>query len=433
MFADVHQLPAAHFAVIDIDHVQPPAPRRYWSPRQAEEPTAVSSEEAAGRLRDLFLESVRLHLRSDVPVGTALSGGIDSTAIVCAVRRLGGRDVDISGFTWVADDHAISEEKWVDLVGRTTATTVHRVTAGAADLVTGLDALIRSQGEPFISTSIFAQRLVFERAANTGVKVMLDGQGADELFGGYRTFASGRIATLARSGRLMKAARLMRSSASRPGAERSLRIVARALVQLGPRWLVERAAGLVGEEAALPWLNDEWFADRAELRRPEPLHKSRWKLLDMLEDSIERSSLPALLRYEDRNSMALSIESRVPFLTPQIAQFALSLPEHLIVGPDGSTKTLLRLALRGLVPDAILDRRDKIGFETPEKSWLRQLEPWVEQVLRSEAARAVGPIRLDAAREEWARVRSGDTRADSKVWRWLNLIRWTEVFSVSYG
>ena len=107
--------------------------------------------------------------------------------------------------------------------------------------------------------------------------------------------------------------------------------------------------------------------------------------------------MPALLRYEDRNSMAHSIESRVPFLTRSLAEFVFSLPERFLIAADGTGKSVLRAALRGIVPDAVLDRRDKIGFETPEPSWLGELGGWVSSVLSSETARAIPALQADAA------------------------------------
>jgi asparagine synthase (glutamine-hydrolysing) len=135
------------------------------------------------------------------------------------------------------------------------------------------------------------------------------------------------------------------------------------------------------------------------------------------------TTLRTLLRYEDRNSMAFSIESRVPFLTPALAELAAGMPDDYLIAPDGTGKLVLRRSLRGLVPQPILDRRDKIGFATPEASWLRSLGPWVEQVFASDAARAAGPLRVDVARERW--------QSDPAAWRWLNFVRWADRIGVA--
>jgi asparagine synthase (glutamine-hydrolysing) len=130
--------------------------------------------------------------------------------------------------------------------------------------------------------------------------------------------------------------------------------------------------------------------------------------------------------------MAFSIESRVPFLSPKLAQFMLSLPEEHLVAADGTPKAVFRKAMRGIVPDAILDRRDKIGFATPEREWLALLRPWVERVLKSDAAEQIPAFNLKEVRREWEKVLEGGGFLDSRVWRWVNLIRWSEQMAVAY-
>jgi asparagine synthase (glutamine-hydrolysing) len=143
-----------------------------------------------------------------------------------------------------------------------------------------------------------------------------------------------------------------------------------------------------------------------------------------------RTGLRELLRYEDRNSMASSIESRVPFLTPALAELAMGMPDDYLIAPDGTGKLVLRRSLRGLVPDPVLDRRDKIGFATPEATWLRALGPWVHEVFASEAAQAAGPLRVAQARKEWQEMDHGRQPFDAVAWRWLNLIRWIDRLEV---
>jgi asparagine synthase (glutamine-hydrolysing) len=139
-----------------------------------------------------------------------------------------------------------------------------------------------------------------------------------------------------------------------------------------------------------------------------------------------------LLRYEDRNSMAASIESRVPFLTPEFAEFVLRLPEQFVLSSDGTSKCVFRAAMRGIVPDAILDRCDKIGFVTPEERWLQKLRPWVDRALASERARAIPALDLASAQRDWNAVLAERARFDFRVWRWVNLIKWAERFDVEF-
>jgi asparagine synthase (glutamine-hydrolysing) len=151
-----------------------------------------------------------------------------------------------------------------------------------------------------------------------------------------------------------------------------------------------------------------------------------------LHETLVRSSLPMLLRYEDRNSMAHSVESRVPFLTSALVEFVFSMPEEYLIAPDGTSKSIFRRAMRGLVPAGILERKDKIGFATPERSWLGALKPWVGEVFASDAARRIPALNLQHVKQEWAEILEGRRQFDFRVWRWLNLIRWTDRFEVEF-
>ncbi len=161
----------------------------------------------------------------------------------------------------------------------------------------------------------------------------------------------------------------------------------------------------------------------------DPGRTSHGNLREYRLDTV-RTGLRELLRYEDRNSMASSIESRVPFLTPALAEFAAGMPDDYLIAPDGTGKLVLKQSLRGLVPDPILDRRDKIGFATPEANWMRTLAPWTEEVLASDAAGAAGPLRVVETRRCWQQIRDARRPFDTFAWRWVNFIRWIDRFGI---
>ena len=142
--------------------------------------------------------------------------------------------------------------------------------------------------------------------------------------------------------------------------------------------------------------------------------------------SIQEAQDMALLAY------ASTLESRVPFLTPEIASFVLALPEEHLIDSNGTSKAVLRAALRGLVPDGVLDRRDKIGFATPTLNWMRPLADFFKQTLSSEAARSIPLLRLTEAHRELEGVLAGERRFDWHLWRIANLIRWTERCGVRF-
>lgn len=429
LLSRVRQLPAAHFLEISLDQPMEARPERYWN-LDTERRADLSLDEAADHLRDLFLESIRLHLRSDVPLGAALSGGIDSSAIVTGMRHVLGDAADIHVFSYVADDAAINEDRWIDLAAGAAGAHVHKVRATPDGLIADLNDLVDTQDVPFGSTSIFAQRRVFRRAREDGVKVMLDGQGADEMLGGYHGYAAARFVSLVRQGRAVEAVAFLRRASRSPGRAGMWRQCLQRLVPGEVVDVVRRVPGLGRRPVA--WLNASWFADRGVGIGPARFARSREQLRTELERTITETSLPALLRYEDRNSMAVSVESRVPFLTPALASFLLSLPEEYIISPDGTSKAVFRRAMRGIVPDAILDRRDKIGFATPELRWLSGAESWVDQVLTGEAGRQVPVLVSTEMVDEWRAIRKGRRPFGFHVWRWINLIEWSRQYGARY-
>ncbi len=428
LLSRVQQLPAAHYIELPLESSTQPEPQCYWNP-ESDGDLDISFDEAAKHVRELFLRNVELHLRSDVPIGSALSGGIDSSSVVMAIRHLDS-NAEIHAFSFIAEDKAISEERWIDIVGREARAHVHKVRATANELAADLDDIMYFHDEPFGSTSVYAQYQVFRAARAAGIKVMLDGQGADEILGGYRYYLGARLASLLRQGRWSEAAQFLQSfSRFGFGKYRGLAYCADYLM---PPALQSAARKIVGKDALPPWLNRRWFAERGV----GPRYVNYTTARDVLRDSLSRSvseTLPSLLRYEDRNSMASSVESRVPFLTPALVSFLRRLPEEYIIAPDGTSKAVFRKAMRGIVPDAILDRRDKLGFVTPESQWLNLLDGWVRAILGNDAADHVPFLNLGVAREEWDLVRDGKRPFDFRIWRWVNLIRWTKELNVVYS
>jgi len=431
LFAEIAQLPAAHYLSVPLDAPQQRRPVRYWQV-DMQQRCDLSFAAAAEKLRELFLDNVRLHLRSDVPVGAALSGGIDSAAIVMAMRHLQGPALPLHTFSYIADDAAVSEEAWVDLLSQTGQTVAHKVRLVPEEVVADLERLIAVQEEPFSSTSIYAQMRVFQLAREAGIKVMLDGQGADELLGGYRPYLAARLASLVRRGQWGEARRFLQCARALPGVRGSW-LLCRAAGLLVPTGLQEAVRRVVGEHLVPPWLHGPWFMQHGVV--PAPIWSAAGVeiLREHLYQSVVENSLPMLLRYEDRNSMAFAIESRTPFLTPALAEFLFSLPEEYLIASDGTGKAVFRQAMRGMVPDPILERRDKIGFATPELCWLLALQPWADKLFRSEMAHRIPALRLAVVQREWQAVLAGQRALHSRVWRWLNLISWAQHFEVSFA
>lgn len=428
LFAAIRQLPPAHYMEICTRTGVADGPVCFWHADTGPD-LDISFDEAAQTLQDLFLRSVELHLRSDVPIGTALSGGIDSSSIVAASRRL-DPNAEIHAFSFISEEAETNEERWIDVVGRANDVHVHKVRSSSHQLRDSIETLAHFHDEPFGSTSIYAQFEVFRAAHKAGVKVMLDGQGADEILAGYRVYQGARLASLVRNGEWSQAYHLMRGMSHLESFRWTEGVIYCAdHLLLSP--LQRPGRWLVGKESFPRWLNRQWFSQRGA----DILVNNHTSASNVLKCSLARSlreGLPSLLRYEDRNSMANSVESRVPFLTPDLVNFLGRLPERYLIACDGTSKAVFRKAMRGIVPDAILDRRDKLGFATPERLWLTELDPWVRTTLNSEQARRMPFLDYKAALSDWLAMRDRKKPFNFRVWRWLSIIDWSDRFEVCF-
>jgi asparagine synthase (glutamine-hydrolysing) len=381
--------------------------RRWWEPQRVDVPDdpAAAAEQLASLLRD----SVSLRLRSDVPLGTSLSGGLDSSSVLALTSELSPTH-DRHAFTASFPGFARDEWSYAQEAARAAGVSEHHaIRPSMEELFEDLPALVADQEEPFGSTSIYAQWRVMRRAYEAGVVVLLDGQGADELLGGYDGIAGW---VLRSQGARAALAGLMRD---RQAAE-SVGVAymsGRAPAALARRYRLRAASPYVDPEVA--WLaaayeaeaHIDWSNGSSPLRR------------ELLTQTF-RTSLPHLCRFADKDSMAFSVEVRLPFLDPRVVEFALSLPPAF-VWRTGTTKWLLRESMRGRVPDMILDRRDKVGYETPQERWFG-----------SDRGRAqIAEILLDAdARDSHLRreverdLASGAWRDTAGIWRAVNVELW---------
>lgn len=422
----VHLLPG-HLVTVDLALGVASEPVCWWIPNIQESKDA-DFDEAVSNVRESFLQGIRLHMRSDVPLGAALSGGVDSSAVVCAMRHV-EPDLPIHTFSYIASGSDVNEEVWVDKVNRYVDAIAHKVSINAGDLERDLDEMIVAQGEPFGSTSIYAQYRVFQLARENGVTVTLDGQGADEILAGYSGYPGQRLHSLIDEGRFGEAWAFLNSWSRWPGRSRII-AVKRLIAEMTEGRVYETLRKASGMDALPSWINGTVLSDsgvqgRYPRQRSEFIQPGRHVMAE-LAMSLTRRGLPALLRHGDRNSMRFSIESRVPFLMVDFVDLLLSLPENYLISSNGETKHIFRAAMRGIVPDDVLDRRDKIGFSTPEKNWLLSMKDTVRGWLRADINLAF----LDQSKilQEFDQIAEGRKPFSWQVWRWINFIRWHQHF-----
>ena len=396
LWKGIKRLPHAHTLRLRTGDALTLEMRRYWD-LDLQQSNDVSVDGAAARFRELFRDSVRIRLRADVPAGTSLSGGLDSSSIVCQIHELGSAAGQMT-FSARMSDTAMDEGQHIEAVLQQTGIPNRQVWPAAEDFAASFSRLCYHQEEPFPATSQFAQFLVMRLAAEAGVTVLLDGQGADELLAGYTPYFSARYTDLARTGSLAALHRERQAFAATnrtfPMSPRAIasRMFPRAYRVLRPA--ASRAVTPHDSAAADGWWNEEWLRSFAD-EHPIPQREAKDLLTSRLYADTMQGELQELLRYADRNSMAWSREVRQPFLDHRLAEFAFALPSAQKIH-KGLTKVVLRRAMRGLVPSSILDRTDKLGYQAPLAGWLRgPLASWTEARIESVRGSLAPFVRAD--------------------------------------
>ncbi len=368
----IERVPAAALMRLDLSgsHLELRA-ERYWSaPRGEISGDAARSPEEC--LRELFLDAVQIRLRSDVPVGVLLSGGIDSSAIAAAAHRIVGVGGELNLLSMVSGNPRFDESVHIDRVARALGREPCKV---LLDLQPGtafplLEQAVWHNDAPVGSFSNVAHLLLMRKARELGVTVVLSGQGADEMLCGYRKYLGFYVQELLRARRWSAATRLLWSFFRR-GTVLSQFSVAEGRRYL-PRWMRSNDVDLRGEQ----------LRDFVPHTLGLPAGTS---VGDRQIDDLERFSIPTLNHFEDRMSMSESREIRLPFLDVRLMEFLLGLPTQEKLG-SGWTKHVMRRAIAPWLPAEVVWRRDKQGFINPESEWMkRELRPKVEEYFAPDA------------------------------------------------
>lgn len=429
----INHLMPGHWLEVNLLTTETSEQQNWWKPN-AHQKSSLSFKQATEAVREQFLHNIRMHLRSDVALGAALSGGVDSSAVVCAMRHI-EPDLPINTFSYVARGFDISEETWIDQVTQFVGAIPHKVIATGKDLERDLDTMIKAQGEPFGSSSIYAQFRVFQLAKEKGMTVTLDGQGADELLAGYHKYSGHRLLSILEKGSFLDAQKFSLNCAKWPGRSYKTTWMQFGRVVL-PEELYKFGLKVLGRPSSPEWLNTEMMGEAGVKLSPFRHTKCKSakgrRVIECLAQELQNKGLPCLLRHGDRNSMHFSIESRVPFLTLPLAELLLSLPEEYLLSPGGETKHVFRAAMRGIVPDSILDRKDKIGFATPEANWLIGMSATIREWLHE--SDDIPFLNKDFLLKIFDGIVSGRIKSTDKlvgwdVWRWINFIRWHQLLN----
>jgi len=434
LFKGVYQLRPGHLIELKIDdfNVKPDGrlQMQQWYELRPENFTGTIKE-ASDEFRNRLINSISLRLRSDVTVGSCLSGGLDSSSIVCIMDELLNKNQTHNvqkTFSACSTIDRFDEKKWIDQVVEHTNVKPYFVYPTLGNLFSEMPQILWHQDEPFGSSSIYAQWNVFKLASDNGVKVILDGQGADELLAGYHSYFGPRFNDLLRDARFHQLLKEIHHNKRMHGIPHLMSIMQLAKM-IFPDSILDPIKRVFGRPSPSPvWLNQN-LLDFKQMN-PDNSNSNSSTVNGKSYSQLTSTNLPMLLHYEDRNSMAHSIESRVPFLDYKLVEFAFGLPTDYKIY-EGATKRVMRAGMSGIIPDNIRDRHDKIGFATPEEDWLRKIDQGLFRKKMTEAVSASDGILNGEAVKHLDDVISGKLPYGFIPWRLINFGEWMKKFGVS--
>ena len=414
-FRNVFRMPAGHNLLYHLDNYQYVTKAYYAIPRPACNNDRSSAEDVVEQLGGLLEDSVRLRLRSDVPVGACLSGGLDSSAIsiLASDRYTKKTGRPFSALTAVSEDPTNDESRFAKAVVQSGKMHWIRIQPGYQDFLKAIPEVVRAQEEPFGGASIIMQYFVMQAAREQGIPVLLDGQGGDETLLGYPKYYGPQLAMVWRK--------------EGPAAFfRSLKMAVRNHTGVSPRSALQHLVGCLSAKWRHRFYSWRHFYLRKNFRPPFHLVEYSSSSQDpfrLQEIEIFKTNLPVLLRYEDKNSMAHAIETRLPFLDHRFVEAALAAPVNFKIR-DGWSKWLLRKSMEKQLPAQVVWRKDKIGFEAPENLWFAAYE--------SKMLAAVLSSPLLQTLTKGALLRSAWRRLDGRSrWRLFSVALWEKEFAVS--
>ena len=421
-FEGIHALLPGHSLVFDLREKRAEHFRWYDIPLHPFD-RGASEKEILTHFRDLLIDAIRLRLRSDVEVGSCLSGGLDSSSIVCSLNQFTPEhSLRFRTFSVVFPNTEIDESGYIEKVVSLVNVFPHFVTPTCRDLLQDIHSLVYYQEEPFAGTNIYAQWKVMKLSKEKGVKVLLDGQGGDELLAGYPFFFGYYFLQLFLGF--------------------NWKTLWRELIQYR-KYHRDVNHGLLTPFFLLtpsrlkPYIvrfYSRYNLDKAFFKKyygqttvPDQMYSSM-SLNEALYYRM-KYGLPQLLREEDRNSMAFSIESRLPFLDYRVVEFLFSIPERFKIR-DGMTKYILRESMKGILPEEVRGRTGKLGFPTPMDDWMREPEmsKYIRGFFSSDRFRGRGYHDTSEVDRLFNAHMDRKANAGLAIWKILNLELWSRIF-----
>jgi asparagine synthase (glutamine-hydrolysing) len=417
LFRNVRQFRAAHCMSLSVSG-EIIRERRYWTPNYDHSLGELDFDELTHRLRDHLERSVTMRMRSDVPVTACLSGGLDSSSLVALLAGVTEGDagrIQSAISVRFPDDPTIDEGRFIDMVLERTGLQGHTVSPTASDLLRDLRQLHWHHETIIPGASMYLEWALMRQARQLGYKVIVDGQGADEVLAGYACYLRAYQAELGTRG----VAGFLNARAL--GKKRDARLEQASLdYHLASRRFESRESLKIYQYFLflrnwMPAKLKDYGGDG--MPAPETVKPLRFELaLNLL-----RTSLPSNVYSGDRNSMAHGIECRYPYLDYQLVDFAQQLPDSAYIN-DSWSKYLLRKALEDKLPPEIVWRVDKVGFAAPQDKWLASTEAqkWIQARIFDHSLVSIPGYSRAVAVQEWSRFKSGANGNLELLWKWAS-------------
>ncbi len=414
-YKSIFQLPPAHYLWFNAEKANEMLLIKSWWDLDKERYDNIKDEEAIEKFTELFQQSMIRTFRSDIPVGTCLSGGLDSSSIVAMSSTLHDKRNSYKVFSAVFPGFEKDESIYSGIVAR--QFDLEQFSVNVTNLADEFDTFLNHQDEPVASAGVFAQYKVFELAKNKGIRVLLDGQGADEILAGYSKYIHWFLQEMWMSNRRIfkkeKSALKANGQSFSWGWKNYVAAVlpAQTAVQLEKRALRRIRT------------SDHFNRDFVKKNHDHDLIYKPFvaKLNDMLYFNACQGGLQELLRYADRNSMAHGCEVRLPFLNHELVEFIFSLPSTLKIR-DGYSKWILRKSMEKILPAEITWRKDKVGFEPPQEKWMG--EKRMQELIREARSFLVKEEILNDGVLGKKIQPHGSHAADGFDWRYLSAAKW---------
>jgi asparagine synthase (glutamine-hydrolysing) len=424
-FAGIHKLAPGTWMVIRANG-QIKGQQCYWNLADDVARVNVPStpEQREQTLLRLCSEAVDLHLRSDVPVAVALSGGLDSATLLALLDRVHPDPTRVEAFSFCFADEAYSERPYVEAMSRETGRRASFVEVSANAFADTAERICRSQEEPFAGSPISAYSMCFELARKRGFIVVMDGSGLDEGLAGYARFQPGFWADLSDAGRWEDLELELAMSGVTTPQQRE-----QAFIQMQ---IASRPQGDVGvgqdlTRSVRPDCLTPDFIGAAPVEYPKFERPFKDNLHNLMYRELRYTKLPRALRFRDRLSMAVSSELRPPFLDNRLLAYEFALPAKDLMS-NGVSKAILRRSAARLLP-ASIRMASKRSVQTPQREWFRnELKNWVRERIDRPAFWQRGWVEPTAGRRAMEAFFRGEGDNSFFLWQWINLELWAEQF-----